>query len=86
MSLSSTIAYIESDLEIALIPVVIGALQIFQKNPNLLGAAAAEAYILANAPAALLTAEAGAVNGAINTLNTKLQALLAAAQAPTKPA
>jgi hypothetical protein len=79
--LSNALAFIESDVEVTLIPVVIGALGILQKNPNALGLAAAESYVLANAPAALLSAETTTVNAAIGSLNTKLQALLASAQA-----
>ena len=80
MTLAAAITFIETDLEVNLLPVVIGALQIIQKNPSALGAAAAEAYLIANAPVALLAAEQTALNGAINTLSARLQAVLAAAK------
>lgn len=84
-ALSSFIAFVEAELEVDFIPIAIGALAILQKSPNALGAAAAEAYVLANAPAALLAAETGTVTAGINALNTKLQSWLAAAQAASAP-
>jgi hypothetical protein len=83
--LSNALAVIKGDLEASGIPVLIGALQILQKSPNAMGVAAAEAYLLGNAPAALLSAETNLLQQGITDLNAKLQALLAAAQNPTVP-
>lgn len=76
-ALSNLVAFLKSDLEVELLPVAIGGLQILQKNPSAAGALAAEAYVLGNAPAALLAGEAALLQQGVNDL----QAELAAAQA-----
>lgn len=84
--LSNALAVIKGDLEVAGLPVLIGALGVLQKSPNALGVAAAEAYLLGNAPAALLAAETTVLSQGIADLNAKLQALMAAQTAAAKPA
>lgn len=83
--IQNALNFIKSDLEVTLIPVVIGALQAYQKSPGALGLAAAELYVLGNAPAALLQAESGVISAGIADLNAILQTELAA-QAAAKPA
>lgn len=81
--LSNALALIKGDLEVDGLPVLIGALQILQKNPTILGVDAAEAYLLGNMPAALLTAETSLLQQGINDLSAdfaKLQAAAAAAK------
>lgn len=72
------------DAAVDLAPVAIGALQTLQKSPGLLGVAAAKAYLLGNAPAALLKLESDFTSQAVNALQndlTNLQAQAAAAAA-----
>lgn len=83
-ALSNAVAFLKGELEVTLVPVLIGALQVFQKSPNALGAAAAEAYVLGNAPAALAAAETSLIQtsfGELSTLLTSLQTAGAAAVA-----
>lgn len=80
--LANAIAFIKSDLEVNLIPVIIGALQILAKSPNALGVAAAEAYVLGNAPTALLAVEQAAITQGIAALSAFLQAEITKAAAP----
>jgi hypothetical protein len=80
--LTNALNLIKGDLEIDLLPVVIGALQILQKSPNAMGVASAEAYLLGNAPAALLSLETSLLQTGISDLNARLQALMAAAANP----
>jgi hypothetical protein len=80
-ALTNFLNVIKGDLEIALLPVGIGALQVLQKSPNAAGVLAAEAYLLGNAPAALLAGETQALQSGINDLEAKLAALQAAATA-----
>lgn len=79
--LSNVVALLEGELEVNAIPVVVNALTIYQKNPNALGLIAAEQSILANGPAALLTAESAAVAALNSAIQAKLQAQLTSAQA-----
>lgn len=83
-NVNSLLDLIKSNLEVDLIPVGIGALQILEKEPGLLGIEAAEAYILGNAPAALLSGATTLLQQEVTALNAKLQALQTAAAA--KPA
>jgi hypothetical protein len=82
-NVNSLITLIKSNLEVDLIPVAIGALQILEKNPNILGIDAAEAYILGNAPAALLSSETSLLQQVIASLTAKLLAMQTGATAPT---
>ena len=82
--LSNALALIKGDLEVTLLPVVIGALQVLAKSPGAQGVLAAEAYLLGNAPAALISGETALLQQGITDLNAKLQALEAAQAA--KPA
>ncbi len=77
--LSNALALIKGTLEVDGLPLVIGALQVLQKSPNAAGALAAEAYLLGNAPAALLSAETSLLQQGINDLQARLAALTAAA-------
>jgi hypothetical protein len=79
--LSNAMALIKGELEVTGIPIVIGALQILQKSPNAAGVLAAEAYVLGNAPAALLTGEASLLQTAITDLSAQLAKLQAAGAA-----
>lgn len=81
-NVNSLLTLIKSNLELDLIPVAIGAFQILQKSPNLLGAEAAEAYVLGNAPAALLSGATTILQQEIANLTAKLQAMQAAQAAP----
>jgi hypothetical protein len=81
-SLSNALALIKGDLEVTLLPVVIGALQVLEKSPGEQGILAAEAYLLGNAPAALIAGETTLLQQGISDLNTKLAALEAAAAKP----
>jgi hypothetical protein len=85
-NVNSLLTLIESNLEIDLIPVGIGALQILQKSPNLAGIEAAKLYILGNAPAALLSGATSILQQEITALTAKLVAYQAAAGTPPKPA
>lgn len=76
-SISNFLAFLKGDLEVELLPVAIGALGVAQKTPGAEGIVAAEAYVLGNAPAALLAGQASVMQVGINDL----QAQLAAAQA-----
>jgi hypothetical protein len=82
--LTNALALIKGQLEPALLPMLIAALQILQKSPNAMGVGAAEAYLVGNAPAALLSAETALLQATINDLNSRLQALMAAQVAPAK--
>jgi len=77
-NVNSFITLLEGNLELDLIPVLIGAMQIVQKNPSLLGIEAAKAYVLGNAPAALLSGATTLLQQEITVLTTKLAALQAA--------
>jgi hypothetical protein len=76
--LSNALNLIKGDLEIDGLPLVIGALQVLQKSPNAQGALAAEAYLLGNAPAALISAETQLLQQGISDLSAKLSAIEAA--------
>ena len=82
-NVNSFITLLEGNLEVNLIPVAIGALQILQKNPSILGIEAAKAYVLGNAPAALLNGATTLLQQEITALTAKLAAMQAA---PAKPA
>lgn len=82
-ALSNLLSLIKGDLEVDLLPVAIGGLQVLQKSPNAAGVAAAEAYVLGNAPAALLTGEAQLAQTVINDLSAELAKLQAAAPKPS---
>jgi hypothetical protein len=78
---------IGNNLEADLLPVAIGALQILQKSPNLLGVEAAKAYVLGNAPAALLSGATTLLQQEVAALEAKLAALQnPPAATPTAPA
>jgi hypothetical protein len=77
-NVNSLINLIKNDFEVDLIPVAIGALQILEKNPSVLGAGAAEAYILGNAPAALLSGATTLLQQEVADLQAKLSAMQAA--------
>ena len=77
-NLDAALTLIKSNLEVNLLPVIIGALQVLQKDPSVVGIAAAEAYLLGNAPAALLIAKATLMQTVINDLNAQMQKLVAA--------
>jgi hypothetical protein len=81
-SLSNALTLIKNDLEVDFIPVIIGALQTLQKSPGVGGALAAEAYLLGNAPAALIGAEVQLLQEGIQDLGNKLASLTAAKTAP----
>lgn len=83
---SNFVSFLKGELEVTAIPVVIGALQIFQKNPNAAGVAAAQAYFLGNAPAALLTAETALLQTGFNDIEAALTALQAQGAAAVKAA
>jgi hypothetical protein len=87
-ALSNLLNLIKGDLEVDLLPVAIGALQVLQKNPSALGAGEAEAYVLGNAPAALLAGETQLLQTGINDLNAIFQKMQAAqtAAAASSPA
>lgn len=80
-TVNGLITLIESNLEADLLPVAIGALQILEKNPTLLGVEAAKAYVLGNAPAALLGGATVLLQQEVAALQAKLAALQAAAPA-----
>lgn len=80
-NVNSLLDLIKNNLEIELIPIAIGAMQILEKSPNATGALAAEAYILGNAPAALLSGATSLLQAEIAALSSKLAAL----QAPPAP-
>jgi hypothetical protein len=86
--LSNALALIKGDIEIDGIPVLIGALQAFQK-PNPLGLAgqaeAAELYLIGNGPAAMVAAEVTIVQQAVTDMSARLAALQAAASAAANP-
>lgn len=83
-NITNIITIIKSNLEVDLIPVIIGAMQILQKSPNAAGVMAAEAYILGNAPAALLAGATTLLQQEIAALTAKLTAMQTAA-AGVKP-
>ena len=96
-NVNSLLTLIESNLEVDLIPVAIGALQVLQKSPNLAGIETAKLYILGNAPAALLGGATTLLQQEITALTAKLTSMqtaqtaaltanLAAIQAAPKPA
>jgi hypothetical protein len=80
--LTNALNLIKGELQLDLLPVVIGALQVLQKSPNAMGVAAAEAYLLGNAPAALLSLETSLLQTGISDLSARLQALQTAAANP----
>jgi hypothetical protein len=82
-NVTALISLIEGNLEANLIPVGIGALQILEKDPGLLGIEAAKAYVMGNAPAALLAGATSLLQQEIAALNAKLQAMQAAQANPT---
>ena len=79
--LSQFLSFLESNLEVDLIPVAQGALAIVQKNPSVAGVLAAKLYVVGNAPVALVQAETSIVQGAINVAATDLAGVLASAEA-----
>lgn len=74
-ALSSALTLIKGDLQVDLLPVIIGALQVLQKSPGGQGVLAAEAYLLGNAPAALIATEAQLLQQGIADLEARLQAV-----------
>lgn len=78
---SNFLSFLKGELEVTAIPVIVGALGVLQKNPNALGVAAAEAYFLGNAPAALVTGETALLQNSFQTLTATLQALQASGAA-----
>lgn len=82
--LTNALTLIKGDISADGIPVLIGALQQFTK-PNPLGvggqAAAAELYLLGNAPGALIAAETTLLQQAVQDLSARLSALQTAATA-----
>ena len=85
-SLNNLLTLLKDTLEVDLIPVAIGALQIYQKSPNILGLEAAEAYVLGNAPAALLAGATSVLQQEVSTLAAALAAAQAKLTAVTTPA
>lgn len=85
MSLQTVLNFIKSDVEVELIPVVVGALNIIEKQPGAPGLLAAEAYVLGNAPAALIAGQTQLLQEGINDLNAELAKIQAAASAAPKP-
>jgi hypothetical protein len=81
-NVNNLITLIEGNLEVDLLPVAIGALQILEKNPSLLGIEEAKAYIFGNTPAALLSGATSLLQQEVTALNAKLQAMQAAAAKP----
>jgi hypothetical protein len=73
-NVNNLLTLLEGNLEQDLLPVAIGALQILQKNPSILGVEAAKDYVLGNAPAALLAGEAQLMQQEILILSVKLAA------------
>lgn len=74
--LQNMVQLIKGDLETTGIPVAIGALQILSKNGvNAASVAAAELYLLGNAPAALITAEQTFAQQELAALSNVLAAL-----------
>ena len=86
--LSNALALIKGDISVEGIPVLIGALQAFTK-PNPLGiggqAAAAELYLIGNAPQALVAAETSLLQQTVNDLSAHLTAMQTAATAKPTP-
>jgi hypothetical protein len=82
--LTNALTLIKGDISADGIPVLIGALQQFIK-PNPLGvsgqAAAAELYLLGNAPGALIAAETALLQQTVTDLSARLTALQTAATA-----
>jgi hypothetical protein len=78
--LQNLLNLIKGQLVIEGVPVAIGALQVFEKSPNAAGVAAAELYVLGNAPAALLAGETTLLQTVITDLSTQLAAYQQAAQ------
>ena len=78
--LATALALIKSDLQVDLLPVIIGALQVLEKSPGEQGALAAEAYLLGNAPSALLSLETQLLQQGIADLEARLQAVAAPAK------
>ncbi len=67
---------LKGDLETDGIPVIVGALSILQKDGvNVVSLAAAKAYILGNAPAALLAAEQSFAQQELAALSNSLAAI-----------
>jgi hypothetical protein len=79
--LSNAWNLVKADLEVNEIPVLINALQVYQKNPNQLGKLAAVQSLVANAPVAALTAEAEVAQEMLAVGNADLQNILANATA-----
>jgi len=82
-NVNSLLDLIKSNLEVDLLPVAIGALQILEKQPGVLGVEAAEAYVLGNAPAALLAGATSLLQQEVAALTAKLQALQGSAAVST---
>jgi hypothetical protein len=86
MSNASTfLTMLKNNLEVELIPVLIGSLQVYEKSPNAGGILAAEAYFLGNAPAALLSGETSLLQTGITDLQAALAKAEAAAATPATP-
>jgi hypothetical protein len=81
-ALTNLLTLIKGELQVELLPVAIGGLQVLEKSPNAAGIAAAEAYVLGNAPAALLAGQTTVLQTAITDLEAQLAKLQAAAAAP----
>ena len=83
--LQNILATLKDDIEVTEIPVALNAIQIYQKNPNPLGRAAAIQSLIVNAPTALLTAGSAFLTTAAGEVNSLLTAELTKAQAALTP-
>jgi hypothetical protein len=74
--IENSLKFLETDFEADGIPVLIGAVQILQKQGvNVASIAAAKLYILGNAPAALLSAEQQFAQQELAALSTTLSTI-----------
>lgn len=74
-ALTNLLNFIKGTLEVDLLPVAGGAVAVLQKSPNAAGVAAAQLYILGNAPVALLTAEGAGISTALSDLSAEFAKL-----------
>ena len=74
--IQNSLKFLETDLESDGLPVLIGAVQILQKQGiNVASIAAAKLYVLGNAPAALLSAEQQFAQQELAALSTTLSTI-----------
>jgi len=74
--IENSLKFLETDFEADGIPVLIGAVQILQKQGiNVASIAAAKLYVLGNAPAALLSAEQQFAQQELAALSTTLSTI-----------